>query len=210
MRLRRRWRSDLGNWRNAIGRYPIQYNGFPAQYRQGALIVGAILCVTSLVLIVSNIVRPKTPFEWEHARAEAANPPWLSVQIDTADHRRKYRAGQPIKITAHFRSTSLYKYKIEIAEDWSTTTFGDQLHISNGQKAPLRGYVGVVCCGSRLVGLDDEGYSPARTNLNLKPGSYEIYLSTRRIFNWDDVGEEEYSASSFEVTSNVIGLRVVP
>jgi len=162
-----------------------------------------------MVVTLSVIVHPRTAFEWEHARAEARNPRWLSVEIAT--DRREYVEGQPINITVRFRSVSPYKYKIEVAECCSLTATTDQLHISNDQQVPLDALKAIVCCDSRLIGLDDEGYSPPiGAAVNLKPGRYEIYVTSRRIFNWGDVREKEYSPSSFEVASNLLRLRIVP
>lgn len=64
-------------------------------YRRTGLIALAAFSLVAVVVMVSLIVRPKTGFEWEQARAEAMNPKWLSVEITTADNRREYREGQP-------------------------------------------------------------------------------------------------------------------
>jgi hypothetical protein len=179
-------------------------------YRRGGLILAATLCLALAIVTIIAISRPRTAFEWEQARAEAANPSWVVAEIDTADHRRKYRLGEAVRITVHFHSVSSFKYKIETAEGASFTALTDELHISDGRRIPLKALAGVACCGSHLIGLDDEGYSPpAGAPLQFGPGSYEIYLSTRRIFSWGEVGWGEYSESSFEVASNLLKLRVV-
>jgi|HubBroStandDraft_4_1064222.scaffolds.fasta_scaffold17240_2 hypothetical protein len=177
-----------------------------SDYRPIGLAVTAIAVVAGLWVAVAS--RPSSQFEWQHLHAEAANPKWLKVEITTADKRSQYRENEPIYIVPHFSSSVRYKYKIEIAEGESESAV-DYLHISNGQVVP-RNLVGIFCCFSRLVGLDDEPYSPATvTPLKLSPGRYEIYLTTRRVFTWD-VGPEEYSPSSFEVASNLLRIRVVP
>ena len=177
-----------------------------SDYRPIGLAVAAIAVIVALWAAIA--LRPSTQFEWQHLRAEAANPKWLQVEITTADKRSQYRENEPLYVVPHFSSSVRYQYKIEIAE-WDSESAVDYLHISNGQIVP-RNLAGIVCCSSRLVGLDDEPYSPATvTPLKLPPGCYEIYLTTRRVFTWD-VGPEEYSPSSFEVASNLLRIRVVP
>jgi hypothetical protein len=177
-----------------------------SDYRPIGLAITAMLVVAGLWVAVAS--RPSSQFEWQHQHAESANPKWLKVEIRTADNRSRYRDNEPIYIVPHFSSSVRYKYKIEIAEGESESAV-DYLHISNGRVVP-RNLVGIVCCFSRLVGVDDEPYSPATvTPLKLPPGRYEIYLTTRRVFSWD-VGSGEYSPSSFEVASNLLRIRVVP
>ena len=170
--------------------------------------LGVAVFVVVMAIVIAAVFCPKTPFEREHARAEAANPKWVRVEISTADNRQEYRENEPIYIVPRFSSTARSMYKIEIAEAQSKSAI-DFLHISNGQVVP-RNLTGILCCFSHLVGLDDEPYSPkTATTLTLPPGRYEIYLTTRRVFPWDS-GPEEYSPSSFEVASNMLKIRVVP
>ena len=174
-------------------------------YRPLGFAVIGLLLVMAVALAFT--LRPTTPFRQEHARAEAANPTGVSVKISTPDHGGQYREDEPIYIVARFSSTEPYKYKIETAEGESESTV-DVLHISNGQKA-LRNN-GIICCSSRLVGLDDEPYSSKqRIPLKLPPGKYEIYLTSRRVFTWN-TGPEEYNPSWFEVASNILNIRIVP
>ncbi len=161
-----------------------------------------------VVVSVSLIARPKTPFEWEQARAEARNPRWVSVEITTADNRREYHQGDPILVSARFSSAMRERYKIEVAEGWSLSAV-DLLHLSDGQQVPLNRTF-IICCDSRLIGLSDEPYSPRTlTPLRLAPGNYEIYLTSMRVFPWE-AGPKEYDASSFQVASNLLKIRVVP
>jgi hypothetical protein len=174
--------------------------------RRAGLIAGVVLFLLSLVVGIGIVVHPKTAFEAEHARAEEMNPKWLSVEIATSDNRREYRENEPIFVTVRFSSAVRYQYKIEVAEGFSTSAV-DVLHISNGQKIPLN-RVNITCCDSRLIGLDDQPYSPRTlTPLHLPPGDYEIYLTSRRIFKWD-TGPKEYRSSLFEVASNLLRIRV--
>ena len=63
-------------------------------YRPIGLGVAAVAVVAALWAAIAP--RPKTSFECEHLRAEAANPKWLCVEITTADNRREYRDSEPI------------------------------------------------------------------------------------------------------------------
>jgi hypothetical protein len=177
-------------------------------YRRIGLSVAGLFILLAVVGAIGFIARPKMRLEWEQAHAEVMNPRWLSVEITTADNRREYRKGEPIFVIARFSSAVRYKYKIEVAEAESKSAV-DLLHISNGQQVPLN-REGIVCCDSRLIGLDDQPYSPRTlTPLQLAPGKYEIYLTSWRVFKWD-AGPKEYSPSSFQVASNVLKIRVVP
>ncbi len=176
--------------------------------RSFGLILASVLILVVVVLGIGFVVRPKTAFQQEQARAEAGNPKWLSVKIATADDRSEYHESEPIVLIARFSSTARYMYKVESAEGLSKAAV-DLLHISDGQRIPLN-RAGIVCCDSRLIGLDDEPYiPPTRTPLKLKPGEYTVYLTSHRVFRWD-AAKQEYSPSSFEVASNLLQIRVLP
>lgn len=167
---------------------------------------GVIALVIAVAVGIGVALRPKTPFQREQARAEAANPMWLRVEISTADHRSEYGENELIYIVSRFSSAERYKYKVETAEGESPSVL-DVVHISNGRKALLTN--GILCCFSRLVGLDEEPYiAKARLPLKLPPGKHQIYLTSRRVFKWD-IGPEEYQPSWFEVASNMLEIRVL-
>jgi hypothetical protein len=169
---------------------------------------GVVALVLVMIVGITLLLRPKTPFQREHARAEAATPEWIHVEIRTSDHRSQYRENEPIYVVPKFSSTKQYVYKIETAEGQNLSTI-DTLHISNGQKF-LRTN-SIACCSHRLVGLDDEPYYPKATSrpLMLPPGNYEIFLTTRRIYKWD-VASEEFNPSDFEVASNLLKISIIP
>jgi hypothetical protein len=168
-----------------------------------------------MVVLVGAVVgfsllgRPKTAFEWEQTRAEASSPKWIKVEITTADGRREYRQGEPITVLVHFSSARRYTYKADAADGGSRAAMSDLLHISNGQTRP-RSFYGVVCCDTRLIGLDEEPFTPRLVSpLRLAPGEYEIYLTSRRVFKWDDTNNSLHP-STFEVASNLLKIRVLP
>ncbi|HKD80797.1 MAG TPA: hypothetical protein VKH81_13955 [Candidatus Angelobacter sp.] len=168
---------------------------------------GVIALMITVGVGIGVALRPKTPFQREHARAEAANPMWLRVEISTADHRSEYGENESIYMVARFSSAERYKYKVETAEGESPSVL-DVVHISNGRKALFNN--SILCCFSRLVGLDEEPYvSKAPLPFKLPPGRYQIYVTSRRVFKWD-IGREEYQPSWFEVASNMLEIRVVP
>ena len=185
-----------------------------ADQRRVALIaIAAVALVVCVLVGLALLIHPKTPFEREQASAEASNPKWLKVEITTSDNRREYRDGEPIFVVAHFSSAARYTYKVDVADGFSTAAGMDELHISNGQKRMLNERA-IVCCSSRLVGLDDLPFTPPSTPLKLGPGHYEIYLTSRRSFKWDvneirEKGIEADYPSSFEVASNMLKIRVL-
>jgi hypothetical protein len=180
----------------------------PRNYRPIAIGAGATLILAIAVAVTTEFARPKTPFEREHAHGEATNPYRVNVELTTADKRHEYREGEVIFFRVHFSSPTQNNYKIDIGEGYSRAASSDQIHISNGEPFRLYPY-GIVCCGFRLVGLDDEGYtSSGRAGWRPKPGDYEVYLTSRRVFPL--YVTEEYEPSSFEVTSNLLKIRVAP
>lgn len=185
-----------------------------ADCRPAAIAVAAVVLVVCALVGLALLIRPKTPFERRQAVAEARNPKWLKVEITTSDGRRKYRDGEPIFVVAHFSSSAPYQYKVDVADGFSTAAADDEFHISNGQIRMRNGRIR-VCCSSRLVGLDDAGFTPSPSApLRLAPGDYEIYLTSWRVFEWNvderrAKGAEEDYPSPFEVASNMLKLHVV-
>lgn len=180
-----------------------------ADHRQAAITAAvAIVLILFGLLGFALLTRPKTQFEREQARAEASNPKWLKVEITTSDHRYKYREGEPILVIAHFSSAVSHMYKADAAQGAGRAAASDLLHISNGQERPLN-MVGVVCCAPRLIGLDNEPYTPPSLSpLKLEAGSYEIYLTSRRVFKWEGT-DDPYHPSPFEVASNMLRIQVL-
>jgi hypothetical protein len=141
------------------------------------------------------------------------NPRWLKIEIETSDGRHEYSQNEGIFVVVHFSSGAPHLYKAEVANWMSISAGSDVLQISNGEKR-LRDYRagGIVCCGSRLIGLDDEPFTPQTlTPLYLPPGEYEIYLTSHRVFNWDENGMMACcTRSPFEVASdNMLRIRVL-
>lgn len=162
-----------------------------------------------LLVIVGSACKP-TAFETEHEIAEAKNPRWLSIEIDTADKRHEYRESEYIQIVTSYTSSVLYQYRVDVAEGESRAAASDVLHISDGTKTDLYGG-SIVCCDSRLVGLDDvDPYvSKSHVRFRMKPGKYQMYVTTNRVFPWQ-AGLKQYSPSDWETASNLLTLRILP
>lgn len=176
--------------------------------RTATLGAAVFVVLVAMVVGLSLLGRPRTAFEREQARAEASNPKWIKVEITTADGRREYRPREPITVLAHFSSAMRYTYKADADDGTSRAAMSDLFHISNGQTR-ARSFAGIVCCDARLIGLDEEPFTPRfATPLRLAPGKYEIYLTSRRVFRWDETAS--LHPSSFEVASNLLKVRVLP
>jgi hypothetical protein len=183
------------------------------QRRVALVATGVVVIAVCALLGFSLLTRPKTEFEREHARAVMRNPRWLKIEIETSDSRREYREDEGIFVVVHFSSAAPHLYKADVADGMSMSAASDMLHLSNGENR-LRNYMmGVVCCDSRLIGLDDEPFTPRSwVPLKLPPGEYEIYLTSRRVFNWDGNGVLTCCGPSpFEVASdNMLKISVKP
>jgi hypothetical protein len=152
---------------------------------------------------------PKTPFEQAQSRAEAGNPHWLAIELDTADKRHQYKESEFVAFTVSYSSAVGKLYKAEIAEGTSTVAATDVLHLSDGRDVGLNIF-GIVCCSSKLIGLSDDPYIyRPKLQIHLKPGEYEMYVTTHRVFPWD-VTAEVYEPSEWETASNMLKVRVVP
>jgi hypothetical protein len=184
------------------------------QRRVALLAIAVVAAVTCLLIGIALLIRPKTPFEQEQALADARNPKGVEVEITTSDGRREYRYGEPIFVVPHFSSTLPYAYRIDVADGFSSAAATDKLHISTGQRRMLRTR-GITCCSTQLVGLDEVPFFTPRYStdpLTLAPGNYEIYLTSRRVFEWnvsESRQKQEDYPSSFEVASNMLKIRVV-
>ena len=93
--------------------------------------------MASAFLGFSYLIRPKTEFEREQARAVMRNPRWLEIEIETSDGRREYRETEAILLVVRFSSAAPHMYKADAADGASISAASDELHISNGEKRPL-------------------------------------------------------------------------
>jgi hypothetical protein len=171
----------------------------------------APISIGILLLLLLAILHgcPKTPFEQAQARAEAGNPHWLQIELDTSDGKRNYKESELIHFTVKYSSAVSSLYKAEVAEGSSGVAATDLLHLSDGRKMGMHVY-GIVCCSSRLIGLNDDPYIyQPQLRLLLKPGTYQMYLTTHRIFPWG-ILPEVYEPSQWETASNLLKIQVVP
>jgi hypothetical protein len=178
------------------------------QFKKLANPIAISTCALFILLLVLLRGCPKTQFEQAQARAEAGNPHWLSIELHTADQRHEYKESEFFKVVVEYSSAVRELYKAETGEGYSTVAATDVLHISDGRDMYLNIF-GIVCCGSKLIGLNDEPYVyRPQLRLHLKPGTYEMYVTTRRVFPWN-ITPAVYQPSEWETASNMIKIRVV-
>ena len=162
-----------------------------------------VLTTLSLVLVFSH----KNAFEKNQARAEARNPRGLKITLDTLDGRHTYKESDDIQVVLKYSSAIRYQYKIEAAEGMSKAMFTEVVHLDDGTNAYTR--MGVACCDSRLIGLDDNPYvSKIPIMFRLPPGKHQIYSTNRRVFPWST--NSEYEASPWVTASNLLTLKILP
>jgi hypothetical protein len=170
----------------------------------------AAISIGVLLLLLLAILHgcPKTPFEQAQAQAQAGNPHWLQIDLDTSDQRHKYKESDFIHFTVKYSSAVGSLYKADIGEGYSRAAATDRLYLSDGRKMPLH-VGGIVCCGSKLIGLNDDPYVyRPQLRLLLKPGTYQMYVTTHRIFPWDVTAYVQ--PSQWETASNLLKIQVVP
>lgn len=170
--------------------------------------IAAETAILVALLCVGLTACKKTPFAREQAGAEAKNPRGLSIHIDTPGGRRQYRESEFIAVVTSYSSAVPHQYKVDIAEQSSVAVMTDMLHIDDRRDIRLK--PGIACCASILVPLDREPYVvQPQTRFRLKPGDYEMYLTTRRVFRWN-ARADGHDWSALETASNPLKLRIVP
>ena len=176
--------------------------------RTPLLISAGAFAFIIIAIFMWTIASRKTSFERQQLNAEAANPHWLEINLDTADHHRTYKESEIIAFTAGYSSAVRELYKLEVDDSGSEVTFTDELHVSDGQSMSMHPFA-IVCCGSRIISLNDEPYN-VRTQLRLllPPGNYEMYMTTRRVFP-RDIQPVVYHPSEWTTASNMLNIRIV-
>lgn len=180
--------------------------------------LSALLLCLSASCLLSCQRKPLTSFERQNREARWQNPAGLKFELRTSDSRTTYHLFEPIPLDLAFSSSAVATYSIELDDEMNTASLSDKFladpvdSLSSTIPSWLRAF---VCCGSNPQYLSS-GPTVLQEDLTdifrfEKPGRYEIYATTQRIFRGKDASmEEDYGPSKFTVTSNILALTILP
>jgi len=185
------------------------------------LLVGIFLlmCVTAC---------SPSKFEQQHKEAVLQNPPGVELEIRTNGGRNQFAVSEPVAFEEFYTARWSCAWRIEVLEGMnvaSNPTASDVIHITDGTALwdqPRRQWLGIVCCDSRWIWLDQEPVripyklSPTPTasepqwqtlHLPDKPGKYRVYVTTHRVFARGS-DKNPFHDNGFAVSSNILDLLV--
>lgn len=182
------------------------------------------LTLTILIgsLLVSSACK-QTPFEATHDRAVRENPPGVDLRIAIGGGRNQFRTSEPVQVEEFYTAKYPGQWHLEILDNWNEASISDEARVSDGKTVRLLSSF-LICCDSRHVWLSQdavrlpysyrirtlEGYKPPSTRVIRfeKPGQYEFYVTTQRVFSRDQQ-TTTYSGLGYGVTSeNVLKLEI--
>jgi hypothetical protein len=163
----------------------------------------------------------KTTFERAHEQAGARNPGGVELEIKTIDGSNRIHAGQTVNFEELY--TSKYPgWALEVS-DMNRACCAGHLFFSDGKTtwSEPKGPGAFVCCGYRHVWLSldptrlpygrpaSNAFAPAgyRAVLPRLPGKYQMYVTTRRVFNKEFQIDDYHEG--FALTSNILTFEVV-
>ncbi len=188
----------------------------------------------SLATILFLVACSRSEFWRQHDQAVAQNPPGVELEIRTGGDRKQFAASEPVEFEELYTSKYPGLWHIEILEGWndaSNATGSDVVHIADGNtisNEPREKWAGIICCDSRHVWLSQDPTrvpyklfpTPTRANpegwrnpdwhrlhLPSKPGKYQVYLTTERVFGRSD-STTTYQGKGVQVSSNILTLEV--
>ena len=202
--------------------------------------IGMKICLAFLMLSIASLGQSMSAeFEKQHARDSEQNPDGIRLTIATADGRSEYHLSDELRFKLFFTSNKLRLYTVELSKGNTAGTSDDFVIQTPDMPVPLRSkedgpVFGIVCCASdrhyirqaptvatstpfsltsfrRPPDLILPG--PSMPHTKLPPGTYAIFLQTRRVLRgWPKSERDKYFAvSNLVVTSNnILHITVLP
>ena len=151
-------------------------------------------------------------FDLAHGRAVSENPAGVDLRIATIDGRRKFRVTEQVQIEEFYTAKYPGQWHIEVLDGWNQASVADEDYVSDGVSTSIMKLpenVGFVCCDSKHVWLSLDPvrvpYGSSREHsfiriLVPKPGKYQIWVTTYRVFSRDQ-SMKTFSGLSYATTS---------
>ena len=179
-----------------------------------------------LVLLSATVVAGcggPTEFERQHAQMVTAQPMGLTARVRTSVDKSAFTIYEPISVEVRLSSAARGTYTMEMSS--MNHVYGQSgWAVSNPEwvvRPPLVNVAGsgyrsaVVCCAMDRRPLDDV---PVRIDQELteflrftKPGRYQVYFWTRRVFDASGEHSNDYDVpSTFVTVSNVVTFDILP
>lgn len=180
------------------------------------------LCIALPAILLIMTACTRLDFERAHDQSLAENPLGVELRIEATDGKSKFRVAEAVEITQLYAAKYPGEWHMEILDGGNPASMSDEAHISDGKSTSTIRLLnfGIVCCDSRHVWLSLDPVvvpykfstwrAPSRVLHLPKPGKYEIYVTTRRVFNRDQTMGTT-SGLGFAVTAaNILKIEVVP
>ena len=185
------------------------------------------IALTTLLFVACSL----TEFGRLHNQAVRDNPTGIELEIRTHGGRRHFSPGEPVEFEELYTSKFSDLWHAEILDGWNEVSVSDVVHITDGNtiwSQPREPRMGFICCNSRHVWLSLDPVrvpyklfgSPSRVSpeayvnpewhtlhLPSKPGNYEIYVTTVRVFG-RGYSTTTYLGRGVPVSSNALTLEV--
>jgi|HubBroStandDraft_5_1064220.scaffolds.fasta_scaffold258058_1 hypothetical protein len=169
-------------------------------------------------------------FERQHQRSVSENPAGVELEIRTRGGRQQFAPLEAVQFEEIYTSKYSEAWHIEVLDSLNDASSLDVLHVTDGSTIwnQRRELSGIICCDSRHVWLSQdpvripyklfanrtranpEGWAnPEWHTLHLpnKPGKYQVYVTTERVFGRGDSTTTYYGRGS-AVSSNILKLEV--
>lgn len=174
----------------------------------------------SLALLLTTSCHKKTAFELAHDKAVLGNPYGVKMRIATIDGRVKFRLSESVPIEELYTADYAGQWHLEVLDGWNGASVSEEFHVANGQTSSLiHENYGVICCDSRHVWLSSEPtripYAPKVKSpfipINIpSPGTYQIYVTSHRVFDKDQTLHTDEGLGYAVTSSNILRVEVDP
>jgi hypothetical protein len=172
----------------------------------------AVACST-----VATLNAADSSFETRHEQALRQNPAGVTLSLRTLSASSTFHLFETIPIDIAYRSSRASVFAIEMDEAMNFAGGARRFEIDDPNSVLLTylewGTRGVICCASDMQALAQRPTVFKRELTDYvrfqSPGTYRIYLVTRRVFRAGSAAEP-YAASKLTLTSNILTLTILP
>ncbi len=139
------------------------------------------LTIIIVVLTIFVAACSRSEFDQQHKQAVLQNPPGVELEIRTSGGRNQYAVSEQVAFEELYTAKWPGAWRIEVFEGWnvaSNATSSDVVHITDGKTLwtqPRQQWVGIICCDSRQIWLDQTRFA---FPTNCQP---PLPVSTRRV-----------------------------
>src|SRR5204863_1808095 len=157
---------------------------------------------------------PAANFERQNKLGLNQNPKGLRVELTSWNGKKEFHLSEPVPLKLNFFSLDAGKYSLETREGSNSASLSERYQIFPADSVYYDNRLRVfACCHSKQKSLNSEPVSIilSQTVRFLKPGDYELYATSNRVFLAEQKREAETgNVDGPTVTSTIARLRIVP